>query len=100
MASKAMKVSSMTWMIDIIVDDLSSEDGWYLFRSSAESVRGGFSTRDMSIWNKQGGLVAKKGVKRWHCLGERVQLLNKRAAAHSNVLIQFLARRFTPCQIH
>lgn len=59
MASTPMKVSSMTWMIDILTDDLSSEDGWYLFRSSAENVRGGFSTQDMSIWNTKGELVAK-----------------------------------------
>lgn len=59
MASAPMKVSSMTWMIDVVADDLSSEDGWYLFRSSAESVRGGFSTQDMSIWNRRGELVAK-----------------------------------------
>lgn len=59
MASTPMKVSSMTWMIDIVADDLSSEDGWYLFRSRAETVRGGFSTQDMTIWNRQGELVAK-----------------------------------------
>ncbi|WOJ96974.1 thioesterase family protein [Congregibacter brevis] len=59
MTTTPVKVSSMTWMVDIVADDLSTEDGWYLFRSSAESVRGGFSTQDMSIWNSGGGLVAK-----------------------------------------
>jgi acyl-CoA thioesterase len=59
MASTPVRVSSMTWMIDIVVDDLASEDGWYLFRSHAETVRGGFSTQDMSIWNRKGQLVAK-----------------------------------------
>lgn len=59
MATTPVAVSSMTWMIDIVADDLSTEDGWYLFRSSAECVRGGFSTQDMSIWNSEGELVAK-----------------------------------------
>ncbi|MFK8043538.1 thioesterase family protein [Congregibacter sp.] len=59
MTTTPVKVSSMTWMVDIVADDLSTEDGWYLFSSSAESVRGGFSTQDMSVWNSKGRLVAK-----------------------------------------
>lgn len=59
LANAPMKFSSMTWMMDIVRDDLSSKDGWYLFRSKAEAVRGGFSTQDMTIWNRAGELVAK-----------------------------------------
>ncbi|WP_439101185.1 thioesterase family protein [Congregibacter sp.] len=59
MTTAPVKVSSMTWMVDIVTDDLSTDEGWYLFRSSAEKVRGGFSTQDMSVWNSDGELVAK-----------------------------------------
>jgi len=59
MASSPVPLSSMTWMVDIVADDLATHDGWYLLRSRAEVVRGGFSTQDMSIWNHAGALVAK-----------------------------------------
>lgn len=59
MATNRTNLSSMTWMIDIVADDLTSEDGWYLFQSRAETVQNGFSTQDMSIWNRNGDLVAK-----------------------------------------
>lgn len=52
-------VSSMTWMIDLLSDDLHTEDGWYLLSSNADQVGGGFSSQDMSIWNSSGRLIAK-----------------------------------------
>ncbi|MFK7830028.1 MAG: acyl-CoA thioesterase [Congregibacter sp.] len=59
MASTPTPISSMTWMIDLVRDDLATDDGWYLFHSRADVVAGGFSTQDMSIWNTAGNLIAK-----------------------------------------
>ena len=54
-----MNVSSMTWMFDLTTDDLSTDDGWYLFQCKADQIDGGFSTQDMSVWNSARQLVAK-----------------------------------------
>lgn len=59
MVTEPTPVSSMTWMMDIIGSDISTDDGWYLFASKADAVSGGFSTQDMSIWNTAGKLIGK-----------------------------------------
>jgi len=57
--SEPAPLSSMTWMIDMLVDDPQTDDGWWLLQSKADHARGGFSTQDMTIWNAQGDPVAK-----------------------------------------
>jgi acyl-CoA thioesterase len=52
-------LSSMTWMIDLLVDEPRTERGWWLLRSVAEHGRAGYSTQDMTIWNAAGEPVAK-----------------------------------------
>lgn len=47
-------VSSMTWMFDIVGDVQSSPDGWWLCRSTCESVGEGYSSQHMAIWNAAG----------------------------------------------
>ncbi len=50
-------ISSMTWMMNFLKEDISTEDGWWLMRSAAEHARNGYSSQDMQVWNKAGELV-------------------------------------------
>ena len=50
-------ISSMTWMTNILTDDLSTEDGWWLMRTAADHAIDGYSSQDMQIWNSRGELV-------------------------------------------
>jgi len=50
-------VSSMTWMMNFLSDDISTEDGWWLLRTAAEHARDGYSSQDMQVWNSSGELV-------------------------------------------
>ncbi|MBL4671865.1 MAG: thioesterase family protein [Arenicella sp.] len=50
-------ISSMTWMMNFLREDISTEDGWWLMRSAAEHARNGYSSQDMQVWNKAGNLV-------------------------------------------
>lgn len=50
-------ISSMTWMVNVLQEDLSTEDGWWLLRSAAENAQHGYSSQDMQVWNSKGDLV-------------------------------------------
>lgn len=50
-------VSSMTWMMNFLSDDITTEDGWWLMRSAAEHARDGYSSQDMQVWNSEGKLI-------------------------------------------
>jgi len=50
-------ISSMTWMMNVLSDNISTQDGWWLMRSAAEHARDGYSSQDMQIWNTNGELV-------------------------------------------
>ena len=50
-------ISSMTWMINFLSEDLSTEDGWWLMRTTADHAIDGYSSQDMQIWNSRGDLV-------------------------------------------
>lgn len=52
-------LSSMTWMIDFHDDAPRTADGWWLLEARADFAAGGHSSQDMSIWNTDGGLVAR-----------------------------------------
>ncbi len=51
-------ISSMTWLINFLVDDPRTEDGWWLLEARAEHAREGYSSQDMFIWNRAGEAVA------------------------------------------
>lgn len=55
----AAPLSSMTWMIDVLVDTPRTEEGWWLLEASADHARDGYSTQDMTIWNAHGECVIK-----------------------------------------
>ncbi|MBI1394295.1 MAG: thioesterase family protein [Alphaproteobacteria bacterium] len=44
-------VSSITWMVNFLVDEPATEEGWWLLQSRAEHAREGYSSQDMFIWN-------------------------------------------------
>lgn len=54
---EAAPISSMTWMVNFLSDDIATEAGWWLVRSAAEHARDGYSSQDMQVWNAKGNLV-------------------------------------------
>ena len=52
-------LSSMTWMIDVLDDDLSTREGWYLLESAADHAREGYSSQAMTIWSADGRCLVK-----------------------------------------
>lgn len=50
-------ISSMTWMVNFLTDDIDTHDGWWLMRSAAEHAQDGYSSQDMQVWNGAGELV-------------------------------------------
>lgn len=52
-------LSSMTWMVDMLDDDLSTSEGWYLLESVADHAREGYSSQAMTIWSSDGRCLVK-----------------------------------------
>ncbi|GAA6137172.1 thioesterase family protein [Arenicella sp. 4NH20-0111] len=50
-------ISSMTWMLNFLSEDLTTKDGWWLMRSAAEHSKDGYSSQDMQVWNTDGELI-------------------------------------------
>lgn len=51
---KSAPISTMTWHVDVLTDDITTQDGWWLVRTSAETLRDGYSGQNMTIWNAAG----------------------------------------------
>lgn len=47
-------VSSMNWSIDVLSDTFETEDNWWLARAHAETVKDGYSSQSMTLWNRHG----------------------------------------------
>lgn len=47
-------ISTMSWMVDVMAPGLTSPDGWYLMRSTAEVTRDGYSAQSMAVWTRDG----------------------------------------------
>jgi acyl-CoA thioesterase len=58
MLTQVSAISSMTWTLDVLAPDLMEQDGWWLFRSTAETNGNGYSAQFMAIWDRQGRPVA------------------------------------------
>jgi len=54
---KPAPVSSMTWMINLLTDQVSDENDWFLFGSFAEGAKDGYSSQNMTVHNRSGELV-------------------------------------------
>ena len=50
-------ISSMTWMVNVLVDEPKTRDGWWLLQSRAEHAGDGYSSQDMLVWNRDMELV-------------------------------------------
>lgn len=51
-------ISSMTWLINMLTPDPTTDDGWFLLRAAGNYAEKGCSSQDMAIWNKAGQAVA------------------------------------------
>lgn len=50
-------ISSMTWMTEFLTDDITTTDGWFLARHTAQLVRDGYSSQAMKMWNRDGAPI-------------------------------------------
>lgn len=48
------RASSMTWMAEFLTDQPSTDEGWWLSLSTAETAMDGYSSQSMCLWNKAG----------------------------------------------
>jgi acyl-CoA thioesterase len=51
-------ISTITWSLDLLSESPTTNDGWWLVRSTAEIAHQGYSTQTMVIWNTDGEPVA------------------------------------------
>lgn len=49
--------STMTWTLDMLVDQPRSASGWWLLQTRASSASAGYSTQSMTLWNDAGEAV-------------------------------------------
>lgn len=61
---KPAPISTMTWSLDVLTDDLATDDGWWLVRTAADHIANGYSGQTMGIWNARGApvLAARQNV--------------------------------------
>ena len=50
-------LSSISWHINLLTDDLSTEDGWWLMRSAATFIKDGYVSQVIEVWNSDGRRV-------------------------------------------
>ncbi|ASK89365.1 thioesterase family protein [Sphingorhabdus sp. SMR4y] len=55
---KNAMVSSMNWQVNIIAEELTTQDGWWLIDSRTHHADHGASSQYMSIWNSRRELIA------------------------------------------
>ena len=51
---KFSTISTMTWQVDVLSDEIETDDGWWLVRTSAQSATNGYSGQSMTVWNADG----------------------------------------------
>jgi acyl-CoA thioesterase len=54
MATTFFPISTMTWAIDMLTDQIETTDGWWLVRNAAEQIGDGYSSQAMTVWNAHG----------------------------------------------
>lgn len=52
-------VSSVNWMLNILVDNPTTEDGWWHVETKLTAASGGYASQVMRYWNTDGVLVAE-----------------------------------------
>lgn len=60
----AVAMSSLTWIVNILVPRPTTTDGWWLLHTRTERAVGGYSSQRMTVWNADGVPVidAMQGV--------------------------------------
>jgi len=51
-------ISSTTWQLNIVTNELKTTDGWWLLETTALHAGDGNSSQTMTIWNRNGSPVA------------------------------------------
>lgn len=59
MFTKMGPVSSVNWMLNILVDDPVTTDGWWHVETTLTAASGGYASQVMRYWNTDGVLVAE-----------------------------------------
>ncbi len=52
-------ISSMNWQMNILVDDIDSDGGWYQVETQQSAAKDGYSSQPMRFWNRKGDLIAE-----------------------------------------
>ena len=59
MFQKMGPISSMTWMMNFLVDEPQTDDGWWHIETKLTAALNGYSSQVMRFWNTEGTLVAE-----------------------------------------
>jgi acyl-CoA thioesterase len=51
---EVVPISTMTWSLDLLEDDIANPSGWWLVHSAAEHIRDGYSAQTSVIWHPDG----------------------------------------------
>lgn len=54
MFTEPAPLSSMTWMAEFLTDHISTDNGWFLARHTAQTAKDGYSSQSMRMWNTSG----------------------------------------------
>lgn len=60
LAEGFLPLSSMTWLLNLLVPVPVTTDGWWMVQAQADHARGGCSSQTMRIWNADGVAVAEQ----------------------------------------
>ncbi|MBV9993258.1 MAG: thioesterase family protein [Alphaproteobacteria bacterium] len=57
-------ISTMTWTVDMLSDELATRDGWWLIESRAQAAAQGYSQQTMTVWSADGkaAIAARQNV--------------------------------------
>lgn len=47
-------ISSMTWTTEFLKEAITTQDGWFYARHTADSARNGYSSQSMMMWSRDG----------------------------------------------
>lgn len=59
LAKKFAPISSAQWMLNILTDDLTTSNGWWLLDTRLTNAQNGYSSQRMNVWNARGELIAE-----------------------------------------
>ena len=54
---KLAMMSTITWMLNFVQDQLDMDDGWWLVETKTENGKRGYSSENTHIWNSEGEIV-------------------------------------------